>query len=69
MQTPCIHVCSMVSATGFCAGCGRTIEEIGGWMTYTDAERGGIMAVLPARLAAATRTLMKSNLAEQPERL
>ncbi|MBB4572755.1 hypothetical protein GGI59_000210 [Rhizobium lentis] len=38
-------------------------------MTYTDAERGGIMAVLPARLAAATRTHMKSNLAEQPERL
>ncbi|MBY4630583.1 Fe-S oxidoreductase [Rhizobium sp. H4] len=70
MQTPCIHVCSMVSATGFCAGCGRTLEEIGGWMTYTDAERGGIMALLPARLAAAaTRSPMKTNFAERPERL
>ncbi|WP_064682379.1 DUF1289 domain-containing protein [Rhizobium bangladeshense] len=67
MQTPCIHVCSMVSATGFCAGCGRTLEEIGGWMTYTDAERGGIMALLPARLAAATRSRMKTSLAARPE--
>jgi predicted Fe-S protein YdhL (DUF1289 family) len=57
----------MVSATGFCAGCGRTLEEIGGWMTYTDAERGGIMALLPARLAAATRSRMKTSLAARPE--
>ncbi|PDS27864.1 DUF1289 domain-containing protein [Rhizobium phaseoli] len=68
MQTPCIHVCSMVSATGLCAGCGRTLEEIGGWMNYTETERGGIMALLPARLAAAaTRSHMETSLAARPE--
>ncbi len=50
MQTPCINVCSMDPATGFCMGCGRTIQEIGGWMSYSDAERARLMAVLPARL-------------------
>ena len=50
MQTPCINVCSMDPATGFCMGCGRTIQEIGGWMSYSDAERARLMAILPARL-------------------
>ncbi|MBX5044436.1 DUF1289 domain-containing protein [Rhizobium lentis] len=69
MQTPCIHVCTMVSATGFCAGCGRTLQEIGGWMNYTDAERRGIMAQLPARLATAgTKSQIKMRLSELPER-
>ncbi|OWO93256.1 Fe-S oxidoreductase [Rhizobium esperanzae] len=69
MQTPCIHVCSMVPATGFCGGCGRTLQEIGGWMNYTDAERRGIMAQLPARLATAAATSRtKTSLAEPPGR-
>ena len=50
MQTPCINVCSMDPATGFCMGCGRTIQEIGAWMSYSDAERARLMAILPARL-------------------
>ncbi|EJC79637.1 putative Fe-S protein [Rhizobium leguminosarum bv. trifolii WSM2297] len=53
MRTPCIHVCSLVSATGFCAGCGRTLQEIGSWASYSDSERRRIMALLPARLAGA----------------
>lgn len=50
MQTPCIHVCSIDPATGFCMGCGRTIEEIGAWMSYSDAERTRLTSILPARL-------------------
>ncbi len=52
MQTPCTHVCSIDPATGFCIGCGRTLQEIGDWMSYSDSERRQIMAVLPARLTA-----------------
>lgn len=38
-------------------------------MNYTEAERGGIMALLPARLAAAaTGSHMETSLAAQPER-
>jgi predicted Fe-S protein YdhL (DUF1289 family) len=50
MQTPCVHVCSIDSATGFCTGCGRNLQEIAGWMTCSDDERRRIMAVLPSRL-------------------
>jgi predicted Fe-S protein YdhL (DUF1289 family) len=50
MQTPCIDVCSIDSASGLCAGCGRTIEEISGWMSFSDEERRQLMVALPARL-------------------
>ncbi|MBB2681619.1 UNVERIFIED_ORG: hypothetical protein GGI61_005234 [Rhizobium esperanzae] len=37
-------------------------------MNYTETERGGIMALLPARLAAAaTRSHMETSLAARPE--
>ncbi|HWT57450.1 MAG TPA: DUF1289 domain-containing protein [Rhizobium sp.] len=70
MQTPCIHICSLVSATGFCAGCGRTLQEIGGWVSYSDIERRRIMALLPARLAgaAALSNDMKTGHGSGPER-
>ncbi|MBY2920598.1 DUF1289 domain-containing protein [Rhizobium leguminosarum] len=70
MQTPCIHVCSLEPATGFCAGCGRTLQEIGSWMSYSDTERRRIMALLPARLAGAATpsNRMKTSLAGGPER-
>ncbi|MDE1996683.1 MAG: DUF1289 domain-containing protein [Rhizobiaceae bacterium] len=55
MQTPCILVCSIDINTGYCFGCGRTREEIGGWMTYSDEERSEIMQVLPERLATVER--------------
>ncbi|NYT29503.1 DUF1289 domain-containing protein [Rhizobium sp. WYCCWR 11128] len=70
MQTPCIHLCSLVSATGFCAGCGRTLQEIGSWTSYSDTERRRIIALLPARLAgsATVANHMKSSLVAGPER-
>lgn len=55
MLTPCILVCSIDLNTGYCFGCGRTREEIGGWMTYSDDERRDIMQVLPERLATVER--------------
>ncbi|EJC76512.1 DUF1289 domain-containing protein [Rhizobium hidalgonense] len=69
MQTPCIHLCSLVSDTGFCAGCGRTLEEIGSWVSYSDIERRRIMALLPARLAgaAAGSNHMETGSASGPE--
>jgi len=69
MQTPCIHVCAIDPATGFCTGCGRTIEEIGAWMRYSDAERASLMAILPARLfegAAHAESSRQSIAAGQP---
>ena len=55
MESPCILVCSIDMTTGYCFGCGRTRDEIGGWMTYTSEERREIMAILPARLETVER--------------
>ncbi|GIL00131.1 MAG: hypothetical protein BroJett030_00300 [Alphaproteobacteria bacterium] len=55
MKSPCILVCSIDMATGYCFGCGRTRDEIAGWMDYSDAEREAIMAGLPDRLARVAR--------------
>ncbi|MBB4569744.1 DUF1289 domain-containing protein [Rhizobium leucaenae] len=55
MLTPCILVCSIDMNTGYCFGCGRTREEIGAWMNYSDDQRREIMQVLPERLATVER--------------
>jgi len=49
--SPCIKVCTMNPATGLCAGCGRTIEEIARWGGMSHVEREMIMRELPARPA------------------
>lgn len=51
IKSPCILVCSIDRTTGWCFGCGRTSEEIGSWLAYTDAERDAVMEALPARVA------------------
>ena len=50
MKSPCILVCAIDDDTGYCFGCGRTRQEIAGWMDYSDAERDAIMDGLAARL-------------------
>jgi uncharacterized protein len=55
IESPCILVCSIDLATGYCFGCGRTREEIAGWIDMTPDERREVMAALPARLATVER--------------
>lgn len=55
MESPCILVCSIDDATGYCFGCGRTRQEIGDWMQYSAEERRAVMAALPARLSVIER--------------
>jgi hypothetical protein len=54
--TPCIKICVIDAASGLCAGCGRTLAEIGGWLGFSDDQRRTVMATLPARLAALAAT-------------
>ena len=49
--TPCTRLCTIDAPRGFCAGCGRTLAEIGSWLSFSDKERRAVMAALPARLA------------------
>jgi len=55
IQSPCILICSMDMKTGLCFGCGRTRDEISGWMNYSDQERRNIMETLEARLETVER--------------
>lgn len=55
MISPCTLVCSIDLKTGYCFGCGRTRDEITGWMDYTDMERRALMDTLPARLETVER--------------
>ena len=50
-NSPCVRVCIVDGPSGYCLGCGRTIDEIAGWSRMSDAERSRVMAELPARLA------------------
>ena len=47
--SPCIKLCTIDQATGLCAGCGRSLREIGAWLRFSHAERRRIMEALPAR--------------------
>ena len=54
IASPCINVCILDPVTKLCLGCGRTGEEIGGWLSMSPAMRDAIMAALPARLSSST---------------
>ena len=53
IETPCIKVCVMDSASGLCRGCGRTLDEIARWGSLSDREREIIIEMLATRLADA----------------
>ncbi len=49
VQSPCIGVCSMDEATGFCRGCYRTIDEIKTWWDMNLSEQKTLLSTLQAR--------------------
>ena len=61
METPCVDICHLDSATGLCEGCGRTGNEIASWITFTDADRRTIMAILPHRLEKLAQSRQQTN--------
>lgn len=52
MKSPCNKICQIDQVTRICLGCHRTLEEIGSWTRYSDAERDAIMAELDKRRVA-----------------
>jgi predicted Fe-S protein YdhL (DUF1289 family) len=55
IETPCIKVCVIDPGTRLCQGCGRTIDEIAAWSTYTNEHRRRIIAELSDRLKGANK--------------
>lgn len=52
VPSPCVDVCRMNDATGFCEGCFRTLDEIACWSGYTREEKLAVRAQLAARRRA-----------------
>jgi predicted Fe-S protein YdhL (DUF1289 family) len=49
VHSPCIKVC-VLDTHGICVGCGRRIEEIGGWSQMTAAQQRSICEQAASRL-------------------
>ncbi|WP_307730775.1 DUF1289 domain-containing protein [Pseudoduganella chitinolytica] len=49
MPSPCVSLCKMNRATGYCEGCLRTIDEIVAWANASDDYKRAVWAQLPAR--------------------
>ena len=51
IASPCINICQMHAATGWCEGCQRTLDEIAGWGSMTEAQKAAVCAQLENRRA------------------
>ena len=51
MSSPCVNICQIDEATGWCIGCRRTIDEIACWTAGSDTWRDQVIAALPTRVA------------------
>jgi uncharacterized protein len=47
--SPCISICRMDDATGWCEGCLRTLDEIAVWSMLDEQERRDVNLVLGQR--------------------
>ena len=49
VPSPCNSVCRMDPTTGWCVGCGRTLDEIASWSRMTPTEQRALRGVLEQR--------------------
>ena len=54
VDSPCTGVCRIDEATGRCAGCARTLEEIATWGRADRAARLAVLEAVRRRRAAAS---------------
>lgn len=52
VASPCINVCQMNAASGWCVGCLRTLDEIATWGGLDDIGRRELLQRLRGRRAA-----------------
>jgi predicted Fe-S protein YdhL (DUF1289 family) len=55
VASPCVRVCAIDAASGYCAGCFRTLGEISRWTTCTPAQQRALLAEIERRRAAVSR--------------
>jgi len=47
--SPCINVCTLDTANGFCVGCFRSLDEISVWSSASNDERLNILDAVARR--------------------
>ena len=52
VPSPCISICRMDAASGFCEGCLRTIDEIAAWSRMADADKRSVWRAIELRARA-----------------
>ena len=50
VASPCVKICVIDTRTGWCVGCGRSADEIGGWTAMTAPDKPDLLLRLPLRL-------------------
>jgi uncharacterized protein len=50
-ESPCNQVCVIDAPTGYCIGCGRTLDEIAEWGDAIPDRQRTILQILPERIA------------------
>jgi len=49
VPSPCVNICKMDAASGWCEGCLRTLDEIGFWSVFDDNDKRAVLAELAQR--------------------
>ena len=49
--SPCTQVCEIESVSGYCTGCGRTLDEIAEWGSACPVRQQAILDALADRFA------------------
>lgn len=49
VPSPCINVCQMDAASGWCQGCLRTLDEIARWSRMDDTGKAAVWQALDQR--------------------
>ncbi len=54
VPSPCVSVCRMDEASGLCAGCLRSLDEIAAWSTLPNAARRDVWTRIAQRASPGT---------------
>jgi predicted Fe-S protein YdhL (DUF1289 family) len=57
VKSPCVKICKLDEENGVCIGCGRTIEEITNWSTFSDLKKNFLTKSKNKKLLAQQKTL------------
>jgi uncharacterized protein len=68
VPSPCINICRMDDATGWCDGCLRTIDEIANWSLYDETTKRAIWEELDARHASLMSQAAAQSNTPRPKR-